>query len=263
MMRSPEAAFDLRSVLAKEVRRAIKAFEKAPASPKAIHSCRIALKRARALAKVGGVGAPGLAEVFNDNARAVMHTLGRARDDWALEKSARKLSKDVGKKSRRELRDLAHRVHTARQAASALNIEGVRASLKDLLAIAQVWPDASPRQVERGARRLARKARKLWRRDRDNADGHHQWRKREKDRLYAATLLGAAWPNGRPRRRKANAALAEMLGDERDVLLVMERLARDRVASRVPDALHDLARARKRIAKRAHTLARKLHAGGA
>ena len=92
MMRSPGAAFDLRGALVEEVQSAAEIFESNPTKPKAIHRCRVALKRARALAAVGRASAPGLAEVFNDFTRTIMRTLGRARDNWVLERNARLLA---------------------------------------------------------------------------------------------------------------------------------------------------------------------------
>lgn len=263
-MRSPGAAFDLRSALVEEVRNAVEIFESNPTKPKTIHRCRIALKRARALGEVGNVSAPGLADIFDESARGIMRTLGNARDNWVLERSARSLADQVGKKARKELKALADRVDAFQRTAPPLNVESVRGKLKDLLALAQVWPDASPRQVERGARRVARRARKVWREARKGeGELRHKWRKREKERLYAAALLSDAWPEGQPPRRKHNSALGDTLGDERDLLLVMERLAADHPVNGRPRALRDLAKERRRLAKRADKLGRRVHARGA
>jgi len=263
-MRSPRAAFDLRAALVDEVRNAVAEFERGPTKPSAIHRSRVALKRARALARVGSAGAPGLAEVFDGSARSLMRTLGAARDKWVLEQSARDLARQTGKKSRSELNALADRMCALRRATPSLNVDAVQAGLHNLLLISQVWPEASERQVARGAKRLARRARKAWRRAREglSPDVRHKWRKREKDRLYAAILLGAAWPQDHPRRRKFNAALGQTLGDERDLLLVMERLVTDRPADGNQRALKTLGKVRKRIAKRADKLGRALHATG-
>ncbi|HRE45792.1 MAG TPA: hypothetical protein PKY87_17725, partial [Terricaulis sp.] len=50
----------------------------------------------------------------------------------------------------------------------------------------------------------------------------HRWRRREKERLYAAEALGADWPG--PRRRKLAARLCDALGKERDALILLEHL---------------------------------------
>ena len=82
-MRSPGPAFDLRAALSRELRGAATALD-AGDKPKAIHQARVRLKRARALARVGHACAPGLSNVFNDSARAVMRTLAQVRDLAAL-----------------------------------------------------------------------------------------------------------------------------------------------------------------------------------
>jgi CHAD domain-containing protein len=261
MMRSPDAAFDLRAALVDEIERAIEIFNANPAKPKAIHKSRVALKRARALVAVGAVSAPGLAEVFDGSARAIMRTLGQARDNWVLKRTALRLSQHVGKRARRELQDLADRVEAYQRTAPAINVESLRAGLKDLLAIAQVWPEASPRQVERGVRQLARRAEKAWRRaSKAKAADRHAWRKSEQARLYAASLLPEAWPANRPRRRRCCAELAERLGDEHDLALLAQRLAADHPANARPRALRVLHKAKKRLEKRADKLGKRLHA---
>jgi hypothetical protein len=265
MMRSPGAAFDLRAALVDEVRSAYECFARDPANPGAMHRSRLALKRACALSKVGAVSAPGLSEVFGDGARALQRTLSRACDAWTLEQSARMLAKKAGKKRiRRELRALADRAEAQQRAAAPLNAEAILTDLNNLLRIAQVWPDASERQVARGAQRLARRARKGWRRafDETSPKLRHAWRKCEKDRFYAASLLGSAWPQDEPRRRKRNQALGEALGRERDLLSVMERLATDRPANGDQRPIKALGKLRRRLARRARKLGAKLHAGG-
>ena len=268
-MRSPKATFDLRAALSEEVRSALSEFESAPDKPKPVHRCRVRLKRARALARVGRSAAPGLSAVFNQSARALMHTLAQARDFAALAESARALGEKSGKKTAAALEAIASVLDARREALPPMNQDATRAALRDLLALAQVWPDASVRQIDKGAHRIARRARRAYRRGdgQPTANRRHEWRKREKDRLYAATLLGPSWPDARPRRLTLNEELSEMLGRERDMLLLIERLETepnlaggDEAAAR---ALKRLKRREKRLAKRADALGAKLHAGRA
>ncbi|HVV34606.1 MAG TPA: hypothetical protein VHC73_15370 [Vitreimonas sp.] len=263
MMRSPGAAFDLRAALVEEVQSAAEIFDSNPTKAKTIHRSRAALKRARALAAVGAVSAPGLAEVFDGLARKIMRILARALDNWRLERSARRLAAEVRKKARRELKDLISRAQAFQRTAPALNAEAVRAGFRDLLALAAVWPEASARQVERGARRIARRARKAWRRGReDHADARRAWRKLEQTRRRAASLLGSVWPHDVPRRRKHCDALAKTLVRERDVRSVMERLVSDRPEDAAQYALSDLRKVHKRLVRRALKLGRQVHADG-
>lgn len=268
-MRSPGATFDLRAALSEEIRAAINALDADPARRKSVRRCRLHLKRARALARVGHACAPGLAAVFNESARSVSRTLAQAHDMTAISDTARHLGKRVGKKQRATLIAVAEQYDAAREALGPLNLEVVRTGLKDLLALAQVWPEASARQIHKGAERIARRARKAHRRSHGDiiAPHRHEWRKREKDRLYAALLLGDAWPGGRRKRRSVSSDLAHALGRERDTLLLMERLEADPIVSEqekaAKRALSALTARHAKLAKRADRLGVRVHAGRA
>ncbi|MEJ0060385.1 MAG: CHAD domain-containing protein [Terricaulis sp.] len=190
----------MRAALSDEITKAIAELNETPARPKPVHRCRVHIKRARALARVGRACAPGLSDVFNETARSVMRALAQTRDLAALGEYARTLSKRSGKKQAAALLIVAEKFDAMRAACPPLNLDAIRAGLRDLLALAQVWPEASPRQIEKGADRIAWRARVACRRGRgaDAPARRHEWRKREKDRLYAALLLGKAWP-GRSR----------------------------------------------------------------
>lgn len=261
-MRTPGAGFDLRASLTAEVDAALAELTDSP-SHKAVHRCRVRLKRARALARVGRSCAPGLAKVFNDSARVLMRTLGQARELAALADAARTLARDTTKRGAEALSHVADVLDIARRQVPPLDIESARASIRDLRALAQVWPEASPRQIKRGADRIARRARRACRRGRGSSEvaRRHEWRKREKDRLYAATLLGQAWPE-RPRRRKKSTALGDVLGQERDALLLIERIERDAglAGPNVQRALRALHKRTRDLADDADKLGRAVHA---
>lgn len=265
-MRSPASAFDLRAALTDEVRAAINDLDKSPLSPKIVHRCRVRLKRARALARVGHACAPGLATVFNESARTIMRALATERDLTSLADTARALAKKAKKKEAAALAAVAARFEAAREHVQPLNLEAVRTGLKDLLALAQVWPEASGRQIEKGAERVARRARRAQRRGRGATAParRHEWRKREKDRLYAAQALDGAWPADRKRRVKLGEHLSAVLGQERDALVLIERLeaepalAGDDGAAR--RALKALKRRWTKLSARADAIGRDLHA---
>lgn len=266
-MRSPEKAFDLRAALSQELRDAMEAFQASDDDPAALHRCRVHLKRARALARVGAVCAPGLAAVFNQSARTTMHALAPARTAAALEEAALKGAKKARRKSHATALNAVAKNLELNHISASDSAEAIRMALKDLLALAQVWPEASPRQIRRGALRLVRKARRAARRGvgAPDPERRHDWRKREKDRAYAAELLGDAWP--RARRSKKSEKLGAALGEERDALLLMAQIAAepalagdDKTAAR---ALKALNKRRAKFAARADDLAVALHAGGA
>lgn len=258
-MRSPGPAFDLRAALSEELRAAIDELDSIQADPKAVHRCRVRVKRARAVARVGRACAPGLSEVFVDSARALMRNLALARDPAALGEAARAAARKGGKQTAVAFETVADAIEQNDAAHAGLNVEAARAGLKDLLALAQVWPEASARQVRRGARRLDRRARRARRRGVGAVDPvlRHKWRTREKDRAFAADILGGAWPG--KRRRKSGQKIGDALGGERDAMLLMERivaqpdLAGDEKGVR--RTLKALNRRRAKLARRADALA--------
>lgn len=265
-MRSPGPAFDLRAALTDELRGAIDELDTVQSDPKSVHRCRVRVKRARALARVGSACAPGLSSVFVDSARSLMRNLALARDPAALSEAARIAAHKGGKRNAKAFETVAHSIDETAASHPSLNLEAARAGLKDLLALAQVWPEASHRQIRRGAKRLDRRARRARRRGVAAIDPvqRHDWRTREKDRFFAASILGEAWP-GR-RRRKLGEKIGDALGGERDALLLMERLvAEPELAGEERDlrrALKTLNRRRSKLARRADALAAKLRRPG-
>ncbi|MGH6951212.1 MAG: CHAD domain-containing protein [Vitreimonas sp.] len=266
-MRTPGQAFDLRAALWDELRAAMDELEASRGEPRAVHRCRVRVKRARALARVGSAGAPGLADVFNDTARGVMRTMAPARDLAALAETARTMSRKTKPRGGAALDRVAESLEAVRVASPALNMEATRAGLKDLLALAMVWPEASARQIKRGAERVVRRARRARRRGfkAKHAGPRHEWRKREKDRFYAVLLLDDAWPCAR--RRKLGQRLGETLGEEHDVRLLLDRIeaapslaGEDKAPQRAVKALR---RRCKRLARRADRIGWRLHARGA
>lgn len=260
-MRSPGPSFDLRAALTAEVRAALDELETDAVEAKAVHRVRLRLKRSRGLARVGRIGAPGLARVFNDSARACMRLLAPARDATAIADAAHEAARKERKRARQALNDAAGQLDMARIALSAADLERVRSALKDLLALAQVWPEASARQIARGARRVARRAKRARRRsiDAEAGEWRHVWRKREKERLYVAEILGKAWPLRC--RRRITEKLGNLLGRERDARLLVERLRQSAPANEdgpAKRAIKALEQREKKLQRRANKLGRRL-----
>jgi len=261
-MRSPGAAFDLRAALTQELSAAIEELDTLTPKPAAVHRCRLRLKRARALARVGKAGAPGLSTVFNDSARAVMLSLAKTRELTALADTARAIAKGEKRKTAQALIAAAEALEAERDALPRLDVEAARAGIRDLMALAQVWPEPSVRQVRKGAKQVARKARVMFAMGAEakSAPVRHEWRKREKDRFFAAALLEDAWP-GRGQRRRSE-RLGDVLGKERDAMLLAQRLeatlGAGKAARRAREALEVRAGT---LRRRANRLGRKLHCG--
>jgi|GEM_PF-1313454 len=253
-MRSPAPAFDLRASLVSELRDAIQQLGDADRDPRAIHRCRVHIKRARALARIGSVCAPGLADIFDDAAHGVMDALAGARELQALAETARATAKKAPRRAANALHAAAVALDEEHAALPPLDTNAIGAAIRDLQALAQVWPEASPRQIKRGARRIIRRARRARARGRgvDDAGRRHEWRKCEKDRFYAAVLLDEAWPARR--RRGLGEKLGNALGGERDALLLCQRL---QSAPDLVGGAKDARRAMKALRARAARMAEK------
>lgn len=267
-MRGTAEAFDLRAALQAELAAAQDALALSDTA-QAVHRCRVCVKRARALARVGAIGAPGLAGLFNDAARALMADLSAARDVAALRDCAKAEARKAGPQAAVALERTAKSLARQMESAPLPDGEAVAAQLRDLVALANVWPEPSPAQVARGVKRVIKRARKAFKRARGSAKAarRHRWRKREKDRLYAAQLTGAAWPEKVKRRRGRAQTLTRALGGERDLLLLIERLEREPALAgggkAAAVALGALITVRNRRAKKADRLGAKVHRRGA
>lgn len=262
-MRPPGPAFDVRSALTHEIRQAQASLGGA-FSPKDVHAGRVSLKRARAIARIGRDGAPGLASVFDDSARAAMRLLAATRESAALAASAREAAKESGRKAAEGLLTAADRIEFSASVATPGLQEAIAAALKDLHALAQVWPEASERQIARSVASILRRARRARRAGlaSNDPDIRHKWRRREKERLFAAEALGAAWP--RRRQLKRAARLCEALGKERDAMLLAARMNSIHVPANAEPASDSALKALRKRAKhwgrRADKLGRELTA---
>jgi hypothetical protein len=198
-----------------------------------------------------------------------MLTLSPARDLAALEDAARQSAKKQPAKVRVILTQISRALGATRAKEEELPLEPILVALKALQARALALPVFDSTEIDRDVRRVARRARKAYHKAIHNggADARHIWRKREKDRLYAALLLGPAWRARAPARRAIAQSLGETLGAERDIVLLIERLEHEPdLAGPKGAARHARAALRKkakRLAKRANALGALLHRKGA
>jgi hypothetical protein len=266
-MRSPGPVFDLRAALTEEMRAAAEALAQSDGRKKGVHRCRVRIKRARALARIGAASAPGLASVFNDSARTVMRILAEARDLAALSDAAQSIAETARKREAAALETISITLDAERASVGPIDLAEAQGGLRDLLALAQVWPETSARQLRRGAKRIVRRARRARERGRESSTPkrRHRWRKREKDRYIAALLLKDAWPT--PRQRKLGKKVGKALGVERDAVLLLHRIhaapeiaGPDKGATRAQRAIE---RQRQKYSVRADRLGAKIRARGA
>lgn len=263
-MRGSNEAFDLRAALLNELKTAQQALAM-PDETTAVHRCRVAIKRARSLARLGAEGAPGIAEVFNHYARELMHMLGPARDLAALVSAAERAACEETGRTERAIHALHAALKIEHGRIPPLDFVAASRDLTQLVSLAETWPEPSPTQVQRGAVRIVKRAKRAYKKayDRRKPKLRHAWRKREKDRYFVAILAGPAWPDGEKRRRRRTQKLGQALGHERDALLLVERLKDDpRLAGSKRDAraaIDALDAHRRRHARRADRLGKKLH----
>lgn len=256
-MRAMPPPFSWKAALVSEIEAAAHALAD-PDPDQAIHQTRVRLKRVRTLARLGG------ADAISRTARALKYTLSGWRDLAALESAARETAAKARKKGASALIDIAARLSQARITLGRPTVDDLGAALQQLKLDAIGLGDLDARAVRRGAKQVARDARRAWKRASrtGDVDARHRWRRREKDRFYAATLLGPDWPTRR--RRRTNEALGDLLGRERDARLLLARLKAEPAphSAAAKSARRALKRAIRKLSRRADALGAQLHRGG-
>lgn len=196
---------------AREIRAALSADDRRGASDRAVHETRKSCKRLRALLRLFR---PGLGAMFSTEDAAIRDT-ARGLAPW----------RDRGVLAARAAEFLGRLPQPETPAADGAPT-ALRAALERLLAVrdrATSWEalDARRSAVE-GARRIYRGALRRGSRLSLGADPNdwHEWRKLVKHHAYHAELVASLHPLGAPY-AKAWAALAETLGDEHDLSMLM------------------------------------------
>lgn len=225
----------------------------------AVHQARVRLKRVRTLAKMADADAIARA------ARALKYTLSGWRDLAALESAARDAAGGARRKGAAALTDIAARLSQAHLTLGAPALDDLTDALGRLRRDAEALPDLEPKRVRRALRAVVKEARRAWKRAqaKGDVDARHRWRRREKDRLFAAALVGDDWPV--KRRTTTNDKLGDTLGRERDARLLLARLESE-PAPHTPTARHArraLKRHIRKLARKADALGARLHRGGA
>jgi hypothetical protein len=258
LSRNAPSAFSWKAALLAEIASARRALHD-PDPDTAVHQARVSLKRVRALARLGG------ADSIARTARALKYALAGWRDLTALENAARDTAALSRPKAAAALEDIAARLSQARMTLGRPAIADLDEALARLRGDAEALGDLDQRSVRRRAHALVRDTRKAWKKARLGGDieARHRWRRRVKDRFFAATALGEAWPARR--RRRINEDLGNVLGRERDARLLLARLESEPAphTGAAKNARRALKRAIRKHARRADRLGRKLHRGGA
>ncbi|MGE0828798.1 MAG: CHAD domain-containing protein [Hyphomonadaceae bacterium] len=282
-------AFNLVAALTAQLETAANALE-GPHPDEAVHRGRTGLKRARALAHLARKAEPHLSEAAVTAIRPIMRSLSAARDLTALEAAAkaaadeaptairptllgaarklnakRKLAVEAPTAIRPTLLGAARKLNAKRKLAVEAPLAAAASDTRALAGAVTGWPPVSTAALEAGAARLARRAKRAYAKvcKSKSEDDRHEWRQREKERLYAVLLLGPHWPASLPRRRRSAQRLGEALGRERDLSLLMDLFRQDPSLSDSPDeadrVLAALAKLHDKARKRADKLGKRVH----
>jgi CHAD domain-containing protein len=262
--RAPVSGRGFRAKLRREVAEACRCLDGA-LSPEAVHAARLALKRARALARVGEAWAARAAADFHREAQALLGALGTRRDADVQHQTVLQVDRTAPLKLRAELRALAFRGAGRRRVAEGIRVEDLRVAARKLRALAEGWPRTPRGGLVAGIARVIRRARRGWTSARGTSDARarHRWRRREKERLHVAQLLSAAWPTEVRQRLRVNRKLDAALGEEHDLVLLQLRL-QARASGRTPrSGRRHLGSRIESLRRRAEALGRALHEGHA
>lgn len=225
----------------------------------AVHGARINLKRARAIARLGGMKAA------RRGARSVLKALAPARDLAALAAVAAKAARRTRGKAEQGLAATAETLRAYLAAEnSKLDLADIQAKLRALIADSARLQKIPVDPAHAAADHIAQTER-AWRdaRKTNSLEARHVWRQREKDRALAQTALGNLWPAGVEPRQHTRARLTAALGVERDVRLLARRIKENPDLAGGKSAARAARRALKRMARRyqdrADRLGRRLH----
>lgn len=249
------AATDLAQLLLVEAHAAEAAFTHL-APDRAIHAGRVRLKRVRAIARLALPAAPWTARRINRTAGEIMAGLSGVRDAQALEACARAMAARCKPKTARAFAVIGDVI--AKTAPAVPDLRHAAHEARNLAALARALPSLDNADLAAGAQRIARRARKAARAARGRREEalRHTWRKREKDRHYAMQILAAIGVKSPALRSRTTSALADLLGEERDVMLLRDWLdGREAHRALKPKKR---ARAQKALAKRLRALAQKV-----
>jgi CHAD domain-containing protein len=205
-----------------------------PDDAEAVHEVRKLTKRLRTIARlfrdeVGRKRARRVARGFRDVARALSGRRDAAVRVLALDALVERFDGVVRERGFEPIRRAA-RAEAVRAGggASRVPLRALAASVEKARDAMVRW---TPRHegwaaIEPGLVRLHRRGRSLWRAAADDPSvaNLHEWRKRVKDLRYAVELLEPLWPEVLRPFAKAVDELADTLGDDHDLAMLVEWL---------------------------------------
>lgn len=199
----------------------------------AVHEARKDLKKTRSILRLSREGMkPKARRGVNDALRDIAAGLADVRDADVMVETAGKLhERFAGQVSARAFSTVRRRFATqalrSRAAADEAISDEVVAALQAQLAGVKHWPveAVDGEALAAGVSVAYERGREWFRvaRKEPTVDGLHEWRKRVKDLWYHARLLEAAWPGTFRALAEEAHALSDLLGDDHDVGVLIER----------------------------------------
>jgi CHAD domain-containing protein len=265
----------IRRVIVDEIDEALRALTRGPRLT-AVHTARTSVKKIRGALRLARAGLDRRTFTReNQSFRDVGHRLGAVRDAEVLLQSWRTMKRELGapalrgavaaverhvtRERRATLRRLLRDGRLIEQTVTALRAARVRA--KHLHVRGNQWSALKP-----GFERVYAQGRERFAAASDDPQGErmHLWRKRVKDLMAQMLLLRGLWPSLLKAWADDSHALADILGDDHDLVVLRVVISRDlRDAVGVADRnalLRAIDRRRARLVDEARPLGRRLYA---
>ncbi len=219
---TPAAA--LRAAALEQIQDAIDQLRAGDDPVTAVHEARKDLKKVRSLLRLARTGMETKRRrAVNGELRDIAAGLAGARDaDVMVATVAALCERFAGRLPARTFTTVRQRF--ARMAASTAYDAGVIAALEAQRDAVADWPLGDPDLAEGATIAYARgrDERRAARKD-PSVEQLHEWRKRVKDLWYHARLLGEAWPGVFTALADEAHALSDLLGDDHDLGVLVER----------------------------------------
>jgi CHAD domain-containing protein len=251
-----EPAVTARNVLADRLERAVARLDANEADAELVHEVRKELKRSRSLLRLMRPALPDrLYEREMARLRHSARALSAARDAEALPAALEKLADTCAGQVPESTFDALAQALAERTRDTGLRaaVTGEREALQAVRDGIDEWPlravrwgdllDRLEATYRRGRKAFARARRE------PSTEKLHEWRKRDKDLLYQWSLMEDAWPTVIEAYVKQAHDLADLLGDDHDLAVLVSAVEGERGLGRAVPAtteeLLDLARRRR------------------
>jgi CHAD domain-containing protein len=199
----------------------------------AVHEARKSLKRVRALLKLVRSGLPRDVYVHEkDRFRDIARGLAGTRDSDVLRATASRLAEDASAKARKVAatiaakdRDDADGTGDAGKAMVGTAIDALEAARTELATLR--FDKKRFAVVRRGIETTYRNGRRAMREvlDEHHDEAFHEWRKAVQAHWRQMQLLSRAWPDVFESRATLAKEISELLGEDHDLAVLIERLA--------------------------------------